>query len=237
MIKKKHGAAPAVQFLFVDNAQPPKSAQQQRRIRQHAMRNVAAAKKELGTYRKVNAGQFPVFIEQERHSSPTKPDAYADKLSEEDHTIIELVIPQSPPASGYERARINYDFDILSLSWLTSFHFSKASARVLSSNLAQFAQTLKWTRDASYLEYVPQLYSKSVLIRRVVDCVLARARKTVNGDTRVSEEDILYLYGTALAGLQKVLVDPMRIYDADVLCATQLLAMYEVHHASTIVLQ
>jgi hypothetical protein len=238
MGNKKQSTTAPVQFLFIDDTQSSNKAQK-RRIRQHAMRNVAATRKELGTYRKVNTGQYPIFIEQEpssvfvdkvyaTQSWERHPDE-SDTSDISDYPYNLCTIPCPMPPNDYELARSTFDFDIVSLSWLTSFHFSAASARALSRNLTRFRCILKPAHDVSYLDYVPQLYGQSVLIRRVVDCVLARARKTVSVDGKgMDEQDILNLYGKALVGLQSALGEEGRRWDADVLCSTQLLAMYEV---------
>jgi hypothetical protein len=222
--RKKTPETPGFKFIFVDGALPRTTAQR-RRIRQHTMRKVAASRKELGTYSKCNVGQYPVFMDGGQRTE--EPAGQVPRVAVGQSKIV-CVIPRSVPAQGYERARITFDFDLLSLSALTSFHFTRVSAKALTTSRERLRGVLMSSRDASYLDYVPQLYSQSRLIRRVVDCTLARAKRTVTGDSNVAESEILLLYGSALLELQSALQDPKRRFDAEVLCATHLLAMYEV---------
>jgi hypothetical protein len=211
------------QFLFVDDAQPSTTAQR-RQARQHVMRKVAKRKKKLCAYSKYNVGQYPVIIDREQRSVGTG----REWQLLVDHSTPTTVIPRSIPAKDYERAKIVFDFDLLSLAALTSIHFSKASAKVITSSRARLAGILRSTRNSSYLDYVPQLYGQNRLIRCVVDCTLARAKHTLTGDFNPPKSEVLLLYGKALLELQSAIQDPGCRFDGEVLCATHLLAICEV---------
>ncbi|KAF2733052.1 hypothetical protein EJ04DRAFT_439889 [Polyplosphaeria fusca] len=225
--RKTQVTSPRVQFLFVDNAQPS-TANQKRRIRQHTMRKVAASRKELGTYEKYNVGQYPVFTDNAPCTVKQDVQAVVVPLDSSDDQKEDCIVQWSMPAQGYERARILFDFDLISLSTLTSIHFNRASAKVLSADRSRLRLLLASATDASYLVFVPQLYGQSTLIRLVVDCVLARAKQAVAEDACMHEQRILQLYCKALAALQSALMDKKRMFEPEVLCATHLLAIFEL---------
>lgn len=221
--KQKDVGMPSPQFVFIDNAQSITPIQK-RIIRKQAMRKVAETRKELGTYRKFNLGQYPASTDSEDGKLPNASTMYNPQTS------IKNSLPRCMSVQGYEKARITHDFDLFSLSALTSFHFGKATVKALADDPERLREMLRANKESSYLDFVPGLYCTNKLIRSVVNCTLARAQQTICGRSNIPEAKILALYGTALMELQSALQDPLRSLEADVLCATHILAMYEVCH-------
>ena len=128
---------------------------------------------------------------------------------------------------GYSAARIEYNFDILDLSTFTSAHMGRSAATSLHDNTSARQGYLR-VREASFLDYVPQLYTGSELLRTVVDCVLAQAQQTLCSSPRLSQADVYVLYERALRGLQDALNHEVLAYEPDVLCSVQLMQLFEV---------
>jgi hypothetical protein len=136
-------------------------------------------------------------------------------------------IAASVPHQGYSSAVAKYRFNLLDLSALCSMHMGLPAATVLHGTEGKLAKLLR-ERQACYLDFVPARYDQSHLIRTAVDCVLARARSLICGDGGLKEATILGLFGRALRELQAALNDWQRVCDADVLCASLLMQLYEV---------
>jgi hypothetical protein len=131
------------------------------------------------------------------------------------------------PQQGYASTIAKYQFNLLDLSALCSMHMGLPAAMVLRTSHGGLKKLIK-ERQACYLDFVPSRYNQSLLIRSAVDCVLAKARRVICADDAVKEATVLGLVGQALRELQNALNDSRRVYDADVLCASLLMQLYEV---------
>jgi hypothetical protein len=217
-------------FVFVTSTGRPDLGESKvdgRRIRRHAMRGVAIARRAKGDYGQHNRRQLPLFLE------PTADKAKENTFPQQElfNSALEAVYMVPPPlsAQGYELAKLTYGFDILSLSALASVHLSRASVRILASGPANL-QKLAQLRQPSWLDFVPARYSESRLLQAAVDCTLARAHRSLHPDSGISETAVIKLYLKALSELQEALGDKLegRWARPDVLCATKILAFYEV---------
>jgi hypothetical protein len=197
------------------------------RIRRHAMRRMAIARRAKGDYGQHNRRQLPLFLE------PT-----AGKVKENTSPQQELfnsalevayMVPSPLSAQGYELAKLTYGFELSSLSALASVHLSRASVRILASSPTSL-QKLAQLRQPSWLDFIPARYAESRLVQAAVDCTLARAHRSLHPDSGISETAVIKLYLKALSQLQEALGDKLerRWARADVLCATKILAFYEV---------
>lgn len=128
---------------------------------------------------------------------------------------------------GYTAARIEYNFDLLDLSTFTSAHMGRTAAASLHENKSAMQGYLR-TRDESFLEFVPKLYTESLLLRTVVDCVLSQAQRTLCQNPKVPQAEVYTLYQKAIHGLQEALNDESTAFDSDVLCSVQLMQLFEV---------
>lgn len=221
-------------FVFVTSTGRPDLAESKvdrRRIRRHAMHGIAIARRAKGDYGQHNRRQLPLFLEptadkEEEDTFPPQQELFNPALD------AVYMIPPPLSAQGYELAKLTYGFDILSLSALASVHLSRAFVRILAFSPANL-QKLAQSRQPSWLDFVPARYSESRLLQAAVDCTLARAHRSLHPDWGISETAVIKLYLKALSELQEALGDELegRWARADVLCATKILAFYEVRGA------
>ena len=137
------------------------------------------------------------------------------------------VFPAGLSATGYESMRIRYGFDILDLSALTTFHVGRATAKALSLQPSRLIDVLR-CKQWSYLSYLPSRYGHVACLDDATHCAVARVRHYATTPTEPLDKKTLALYSKALLSLQAALNDPALSMNPDVLCATQILAIYEV---------
>jgi len=132
-------------------------------------------------------------------------------------------------AKGYELTSMKNDFDILDLSTLATLHVGRFTRGALSNNPENLIQQLraKYDPQFTYLSYLPARYEEVGILRDAANCVIARARNIVSPH-KSWEGAVFTFYLRALRSLQRALDDPKRQYQADVLCATEILALYEL---------
>lgn len=136
-------------------------------------------------------------------------------------------IPTRMPIGGYEKLRRDLDFNVTELSLLTSHSFGLGAARAVASHPAQLAGMLL-SSNSSYLNFVPSRCEDNPLLRDILWCTAAQSRWLLRPQSVTAEASILASYGNALQRLQKALTDPEQCLHPDVLCATQLLGLFEV---------
>jgi hypothetical protein len=197
------------------------------------MHDVAVARRQRGNYGKQNMRQLPVF---ETSSSGIGVGDPSSQGSSDPQIPAGLIgstwnIPPKVPAQGYEHARMEFNFDLLSLSTLTTVHFSRAAVKALSMAPDRIVYMLQ-LRETSFLDYVPAYYENCSVLRNVIDCTMAQARRVIAPDRTVSESVVLSLYVKALGELQAALNDPERWKLPEVLCAAQVLSLFEVCYLS-----
>lgn len=214
-------------FLFVAISGRPdlrESKAERLKIRRHAMRSVAVARRQRGDYGQHNRRQLPIFLQ----SAATKEtDPAFENKSETPPPEVACKLLTNPSSQGYEAARIRHGFDILSLSALTSVYLSRHSVQILCSKPQQL-QNLMGLREASWLDFVPSQYPESRVLQLAVDCTMAQAHRLLYPNAGSTEAAVIRLYLKALAQLQVALLNERQWARPDVLCATQILAFYEV---------
>ncbi|KAK1990168.1 hypothetical protein LX36DRAFT_593126 [Colletotrichum falcatum] len=216
-------------FVFVTLTGRPDLAESKadrRRIRRHAMRGVAIARRARGDYGQHNLRQLPLF--HERSADKEKENTYPQQEQFNPAPRAVCMVPPPLSAQGYELAKLTYGFDILSLSALASVHLGRASVRILASSPANLRKLAR-LRQPSWLDFVPAWYSESRLLQAAVDCTLARAHRSLHPDSGISEATVIKLYLKAISELREALGDKLerRWAHPDVLCATKILAFYE----------
>ena len=137
------------------------------------------------------------------------------------------VIPAPLPSTGYELMRIRFNFDVLDLSALTTFHVGRATAKALSLQPARLLDVLR-CKQWSYLSYIPSRYGQVSCLDDAAHCAVARVRHYAVSPAEPLNRNVLTLYSKALLSLQAALNDPVLCLNPDVLCATQILSIYEV---------
>jgi hypothetical protein len=136
-------------------------------------------------------------------------------------------IPASLPARGYELTSIKSEFDILDLSNLATAHINRAGRAALSQNPYHLIHQLKSCKQQSYLSFLPSRYGQIACLTDATDCVIARARQLISPHKNW-EAAVISFYVKALDSLQRALDSPKQRYLPEVLCATEILALYEV---------
>jgi hypothetical protein len=142
------------------------------------------------------------------------------------HTAPET-IPAGLSARGYELTSMKSDFDILNLSTLATLHVNRAGRAALSRNPYHLIYQLKTFKQWSYLSFLPSRYGQIACLSDATDCVIARARQIISPN-RNWEAAVITFYCKALDSLQKALDSPSQRFKPEVLCATEILALYEV---------
>ncbi|KAL9032986.1 MAG: hypothetical protein Q9180_006191 [Flavoplaca navasiana] len=135
-------------------------------------------------------------------------------------------IPVSPSSTGFEAMRIRLDFDPISLSGLTSLHVSPATARPLRDKPVRLLEILR-ARKSSYYDYLPSRFGHTKCLDDAVQCVAARVRQWLDkpaGPNRLALE----LYSKAVRSLQAALEDPLLCRHPDVLCAAEIMIIFEL---------
>lgn len=185
------------------------------------MSRSAHARRKRGGYGQSNLIQYPVEILEGEDSRAEDPSWNAARCS------VRAVIPASLTSGPYERMRIRYNFDLLDLSQLTSFHISYATASSLANQPTLLTEILGH-RHWSYLNYLPGRIGHNGALDKAAACVAARAQQWLASPSEPVSSGILKLYSSALAALQAELQCPNACLRPDVLCATELLGIYEV---------
>lgn len=130
-------------------------------------------------------------------------------------------------STGYEAIRIEQDFDILDLSALTTFSTGRVTAHVLKRRPYLLPEVLS-CRQWSYLDFVPCRLGQSEVLDNAARCLTAKARQCLLHPDQRATVTVLRNYLKAIKSLQLALNDGQQSLEADVLCATQLLGIYEV---------
>ncbi|KAH8670130.1 hypothetical protein BGZ60DRAFT_29241 [Tricladium varicosporioides] len=241
---------PEIEFQFVnstvDAPSVPRDLAVRALIRKQAMKKASAARRRDGNYGKHNLRQYPIFvIDQEiKNEVPTvrelveekplpenkpKPRQQARRATKEKDYAVKEISSLSPSlsAKGYQLISIKSDFDILDLSTLATLHVGRAARRALSEDAHHLVRQLRSHKRWSYLAYLPQLYGHFPCLSDATDCVIARARQLISPHKNW-ESAVITFYVKALESLQKALDNPAQRYRPEVLCATEILALYEL---------
>ena len=139
---------------------------------------------------------------------------------------LPMSVCRSPHGQGYESLRIRYNLDLVDLSALTSFHVSSMTAQSLSSD-PTILKAIIGHRQWSYLSFVPGRFHSDT-IRTAAECVCARIHQWLMSPAEPPSVHVLHCYVRALQAVQADLESEDAHQNADVLCAVELLALFEV---------
>lgn len=231
------------EFVFVDQSDGGKvsnNKETRRQVRKQAMRDAGLARKQRGGYGQHNLRQYPNFAGDEEPSAPTQPMHQEDQADvdgpiwREWETAYQLakVVPKKLPPGTYDRLRSSIDFDVTVLAPVTALSFGRGAARALAKEPTKLVNLLL-SCNTTYLNFLPGRYHGNPLLSDVLYCTAAQSRWLLRPGPINAETAILAAYGNALQRLQTALTDPEQCLDADVLCATQLLALFEVRLSRT----
>jgi hypothetical protein len=218
-------------------------------IRKQAMKKAASTRRRGGNYGKHNLRQYPVFYQSSNdggaaeevidleeydnrtgfmEGSQSQTDQPNVKRNNVEHGILSRgSIPPKPSANGFELVTMKNNFDIIDLSTLATYHVGRATAEALSSDPLQLLRLLD-LKQWSYMSYLLSLYGSSACLDDAIDCIIARVRHVIAPNIETGKREVIRLYLTAIDSLQKAPNSPSQRLAAHVLCATEILALYEV---------
>ncbi|KAF2171364.1 hypothetical protein M409DRAFT_18480 [Zasmidium cellare ATCC 36951] len=136
------------------------------------------------------------------------------------------LLPSLSCDTAYERTRAKFCVDIPQLSILTSWSVSRSAIPLLSADPLRLF-TLMEEQTWSFLEYIPQMYESNKCLAAATDCVLAKASEVLT-PYPASPGQTMKMYAKALRMLQDSISDPCASTSAEVLAATQLMALHEL---------
>lgn len=141
--------------------------------------------------------------------------------------VFPEAIPRGPSAQRFELTCAKANFDILLLSSLATLHVCRPVRQLLSQSPNRLVGQLQAYRRPSYFRYIPSRYDDVPCLRDAIDCVIARTQQIISPDP-TTERQALKTYVKALGSLQAALDDLEQWLQPEVLCATEILALYEV---------
>ena len=225
-------------YEFIDlssHAGVPTGQDTRRVIRRQAMSRAGAARRQRGFSSNRNRRQYPVLLdhleeraEVESGSVQRNPSSQQQGLTA--MTRVRMAVPASVPSSGYESMRIRYGFDLLDISALAAFHTGRITARSISREPHLLSDVLR-CRQRSYFSFLPSRYGHSACLDDAAHCLAARVRQWMDTPSDPPDKSVLSLYAKSLTSLQSALGDPVACLQPEVLCATVILAIYEVSRA------
>ena len=228
------------EFVSVDsssNAGVPQGEDARRLIRRQAMSRVAADRRQKGNWGQQNRRQLPISRPELERQAEAENDAAATGAIRTDSSsrqqgvpsleTVRPTVPASIPSSGYELMRIKYGFDLLDVSALTTFQTGRITAQLLFREPFRLAQVLQ-CRQWSYFSFLPSRYGYIACLDDASNCVAARIRQWMSFPSDPPNDHVLSLYSKSLISLQSSLNDPVLCRQPEVLCATAILAIYEV---------
>lgn len=137
-------------------------------------------------------------------------------------------MPPPVPLSGLDELIRDHGFSPIDLSALTSIHIGAVASTVLSSEPSRLPGLMS-CQQWSYFDHVPARFGHSPCLDDAFRCLVTAARSMLVPDrARPSQKMVLSQYGTALQSLQSAVNDASQRYSPEVLCATGLLALFEV---------
>jgi hypothetical protein len=241
----------------ISNPRVPEDKAVRTLIRKQAMKQASAARRRQGNYGKHNLRQYPVLYRDvaprptevitcsenayrhvenghcrrnERQNAGSEGARSGSSLqSLVNRSLIKPRLPSGLSRQGYEAAATGYDFDVVDLSRLASLHLGRFAGKTLSADPSQLPSLLR-KRQSSYLTYLPSRYEHSPCLKDAIDCIIARVRSILAPDDKKLRSSVVPLYVKALKSLQNALDSPVQCYEPEVLCAIEILALYEVIH-------
>ena len=225
-------------FIHLSSDAGVSTSQDTRRlIRRQAMSRAAAARKQR-RWGQQNHRQYPPNLHEQGEadseaaaSGSARADANSRQRGLESVTRTRTAVPASIPSSGYESMRIHYGFDLLDISALTTFHSGRITAQLLSREPLRLLHVLRY-RQWSYISFLPSRYGHNACLDDATHCVAARVRQWMRSPSEPPDDGVLSLYSKSLTSLQSALNDPILCLQPEILCATAIIAIYEVNQSS-----
>ncbi|PQE31973.1 C6 zinc finger domain protein [Rutstroemia sp. NJR-2017a WRK4] len=152
-------------------------------------------------------------------------------IAERQMLLTKIALAESAPSkfspTGYELLLAKSGVDIMELSTLATLHVGRATRRALCASPYSIVHQMRTQKQWSFLSYLPSRYGHIQCLSDAADCVVARARQIISPQENW-EPMVLGYYIKALESLQKALDSPKQRFKPEVLCATEILALYEL---------
>ena len=239
-------------FIVSDGPRVPQNARTL--IRKQAMKDVGIARKKRGNYGRANRRQVlgsvadasPVVIGEpgdvsvqhaedasgDSRSNLADVDEYFPRASrvtgatQQSLAPFDLLSSNMSSCPAYQSARSRFGVELSDLGVLTNFNVGKSTIAVIAADPSRLI-TLLGRHQWSYLEFVPARYGHSKCLTAATDALLARVQHVLSPNKSLGTNCGRF-YGQALRTLQDALMDNKTAVEADVLAATQLIALHEV---------
>lgn len=205
--------------------------------RREVMQRIALRRKREPAKRHPNSRQLPLFIHHDdvggsRNQSTDVGNRLSPGNSDSTSTgsndmISQPSLPRMGVAALYPSVLVKTNLDVVDLSSLASFEVGRYTGQRLMErpgSIKYFLGGSTW----SYCRYIPFYYAQSALVRNATHCVLARVRCLLTPQNREWEILALASYSKTLSALQEAINSTPQHPTAQVLCATQILSLYEV---------
>jgi hypothetical protein len=234
---------PQTDLLWINSTSPgvPKDPSTRKKIRRHAIKRMASVWKKERAQTSRNALQYPIlFVDSASESSPeqdqSEQEAKGSRIKLEDtryqnpETSQEVIpadsVPRNVLLDSYQSMCSKSGFDPCDLSVLTSLQMNRTTARVLCENTGE-VRVFLGHKQPSYLSHIPSRYGQISCLTKAIDCVVAQTQFLLSQETSWESRATLS-YCKALKSLQKALSSPSSRLTPEILCATEVLGLYEV---------
>lgn len=211
------------------------------KVRSHAMRATAASRRKNIAWGKRNLRQLPadlVINEATRAATVASNEkAYTDVIDSASQTVALSVLPGhfswatniSPnmPLSGLELLAAEIGIHVLDLSALTEIQCGWTACAILASQRSCISGLVS-RRQPSYLYCVASRYGYNPYLDEALRCVAIRAKRVLAPSCQAFEESESRQYASALHGLQVAIDSVEERNRPEVLCAINLLSLFEV---------
>lgn len=167
--------------------------------------------------------QIPCFEQQGSQNNSREPLQRAGVFNAQKKSIISTTLV----STKYERMSLQYGFNILDLSNLTTFYIGRATGQVLSADSSQLMHLLRF-KHWSFFSYLPSRYEQSTCLEDATVCLVSRVREIISPPGDHWASTVVSLYLNALKSLQKALDCAKTRLQPEVLYAIEILALYEV---------
>ena len=184
-----------------------------------------------------NRRQLPVYIRDD-NASENSENKSLDKggcvkhenrrsgAFESDELRSQISLTRLRVVAPYQSMFVKSNLDFVDLASLVSFEVGRYTGQWLTERRRSIGSFLKRGTVWSYCRYVPFYYAQSALVHNATDCAVVRVRCFLTPDTSW-ESLALMSYSKALSNLQEALNSTSAHLPAEVLCATQILGIYE----------
>lgn len=215
------------------------SAETKTRIRKQAMKAVSAARRRSGRHGQHNLLQYPpdvdadidpekLHVAHRSRSSSHSRSTSRGRASPSPRRIAKSM-PASLPFTGMELVLQEYQIDPGNLETLAGFQVDSMALEMERFGLYE-VNSFKLDHHQSYLPHAYIRYGQSTCLDDALICVLFKSQQQTLPTEEQNTTRIISLYNKAIASLNSALSDSQLITSPEVLCTTEMLALFEVNY-------